>query len=122
MPRSNRKSFNTLNSSTQRKIRRLEANIISETLNNSLNSNTSSNKSPLSNEPTSEIIEMNFSHISKDANLSNDSDPEEISSVSSSEKENNKFLPLFEQEFLNNNEDDGNTDTEKNDFKRFFAS
>lgn len=110
-----KKTFHTINSPTQRKIRKLESNIINETL----NSNISSNKPILSNEPTSEIIE-NVLDISMDANLSNDSDLEEINPASSSENENNEFLPLLEQEFLNNNDD--NTDTEKSDFKRFLAS
>lgn len=110
-----KKTSHTINSPTQRKIRKLEGNIINETL----NSNISSNKPILSNEPTSEIIE-NVLNISMDANLSNDSDLEEINFASSSENENNEFLPLLEQEFLNNNDD--NTDTEKSNFKKFLTS
>lgn len=58
--------------------------------------------------------------ILMDENLSNNSDLEEINPASSSKNENNEFLPLLEQEFLNNNADtDDNTDTEKVILKDF---
>lgn len=99
MPFGNRKRTSTLNSSTQRKVRQLETNIINQIFNDSLTCNNISDI--LSNDPsTSQVnvshISMNNASISSqlsideneivDANnLSNGSDPEEINSTSSSD-------------------------------------
>lgn len=129
MPYANcKKTFcTTINSSTQRKVRKLETNIINDTLNNDLLTSDIllSNEQP----STSKITEKNVSFVSMDngnsdqneigANFSNDSDSEEINVISSSE-EKNEFLSLFEEEFSNDDEND--KDTENNDLKIFLAN
>lgn len=130
MPRGNyKKTYCIINSPTQRKIRKLETDMINEALNEPSTSNVSNVPS---NIPTFEVIENDsqtsiFDQDEIDADLLNNeiSDSDETISFSSSEEENNEFLSIFEQqEFLNNdiNKDDNNKDTERIDFKTFLAS
>lgn len=130
MPRGNyKKTFDMINSSTQRKIHKLETDMINKALNELSTCNVSNVPSNIS---TFEIIE-NDSHTStfnRDeidaADLLNEisDSSNQTNPTLNSEEENNEVLPLFEQqEFSSNDEiEDNNKDNEKIDFKTFLAN